>query len=85
MKLPVNVWARPSRKFPSEDPILNETTVRPFGAGGVGIITGHPVGLVFAAGVVLIALIALPEARVFFVGSVAVGAVFGFFLWLVHR
>jgi hypothetical protein len=85
MKLPVNIWARPSRKFSPEGPVLNETTVRPFGAGGVGIITGHPVGLVFAAGVALIALIALPEARLFFVTSVAVGAIFGFFLWLRHR
>jgi len=85
MKLPFNVWARPSRKFSSEGPVLNETTVRPFGAGGVGIITGHPVGLVFSAGIVLIGLITLPEARVFFVASVALGAIFGFFLWLRQR
>jgi hypothetical protein len=85
MKQTVTTWARHSRKTVAECPQLDETTVRPFGAGGVGIITAHPVGFVFSAGVVFIALVALPEARVFFVGSVALGALFGFFLWLRHR
>jgi hypothetical protein len=48
-------------------------------------MTAHPVGLVISVGVILIAVFALPEAAVFFIGSLAVGAVFGFFLWLRHR
>jgi hypothetical protein len=85
MKQTFNTWDKYAGKRAPESPILDETTVRPFGAGGVGIITAHPVGLVFSAGVVLIALVALPEARVFFLGSVPLGGLFGFILWLRHR
>ncbi len=85
MKQPVISWTRHAGRLVPERPVLDETTVRPFGAGGVGIITAHPVGLVISVGVILISIFALPEAAVFFIGSLAVGGVFGFFLWLRHR
>ena len=69
---------------PSE-PVLDETTVQPHGASGVGILTAHPVGLVISVGIILMVLISVPESRWFFVGSVVLGALFGFFLWLLHR
>lgn len=60
-------------------------SVRPFGNGGVGVITGHPVGLVVAIGVVAIGLMALPPVRWFFLGSILLGGIAGFVLWLAHR
>lgn len=59
--------------------------VIPFGRFGAGLWTSHPVGFVVAAGIVLIALISLPEARQFLAGAVALGGVFGFALWMIHR
>jgi hypothetical protein len=64
---------------------VDRTAVVPFGRYGAGLLTGHPVGLVVAAGVVLITLVAIPPARWFFAGSLALGAVIGFFLWLHNR
>ena len=85
MKPSATAWTRHTDKPASDSPVLNEATVRPYGPAGVGIMTAHPVGLVISVGVILIAVFALPEAAVFFIGSLAVGAVFGFFLWLRHR
>jgi len=59
--------------------------VVPFGRYGAGLWTSHPVGLVVAAGIVLIALISLPEARTFLAGAVILGSLFGFGLWFRHR
>jgi hypothetical protein len=59
--------------------------VQPFGRYGVGLLTGHPVGLVVAAGVALITMEAIPASRWFVAGSLVVGGAFGFFLWLHHR
>jgi uncharacterized membrane protein len=59
--------------------------VQPFGLSGVGVITSHPVGLVFVAGVVLITVEAIPAARWFVAAAVAIGIVFGISLWLYHR
>lgn len=64
---------------------IDPTKVLPFGRYGAGLITEHPVGLVVAIGIVLLGLEAMPEARWFLGGSVALGAVIGFFLWLHHR
>jgi hypothetical protein len=76
--------SHPGKRHPAE-PILDETTVRPYGASGVGILTAHPVGLVLSVGIILMVLISVPESRWFFAGSVALGAAFGFVLWLRHR
>jgi hypothetical protein len=59
--------------------------VVPFGRYGGGRLTGHPIGLVIVFGIVLIGLIGIPEARLFFAGSLVLGSVFGLFLWLRHR
>ena len=59
--------------------------VVPFGYSGAGILTEHPVGIVVAVGVMAIGLEALPEARWFFAGTLALGAVWGAALWLQHR
>jgi hypothetical protein len=63
----------------------NPNTVKPFGRYGVGVITEHPAGLLVVAGVVLMTLEAIPESRAFLTGALAVGGVFGLFLWLHHR
>jgi hypothetical protein len=85
MKSPANSWVRQSNKHDSDEPVLDESTVRPQGSYGVGILTAHPVGLLVVAAVILIVVTGIPAARLFFAGSVAVGAVFGFILWLYHR
>jgi len=59
--------------------------VIPFGRGGAGLWTGHPVELVVVVGLLLIGFIAFPEARWFFAITVPLGVIFGFFLWLRHR
>ena len=58
---------------------------KPFGRFGVGTITGHPVGLLVVAAVILLSIVALPEARLFLVASLPIGGIFGLFLWLRHR
>lgn len=77
-------WTRHAGKHDSAGQILDETTVRPYGRFGVGILTEHPIGLLVVAAVILIAL-RLPPAGVFFVASAVVGIPFGLFLWLYHR
>lgn len=64
---------------------IKPTEVVPFGRYGAGIWTSHPVGLVAVLGVLLIGLIALPEARIFLACGVGLGVLFGFILWLMHR
>jgi hypothetical protein len=64
---------------------LNPLEVIPFGRYGAGLLTSHPVGLVVVFGVLAMGLIGIPEARWFFAGAIALGRVFGFFLWLLHR
>lgn len=85
MKMPSNTWKSYANKASSDSPVIDETTVRPYGAYGAGIFTAHPVGLVISAGLALLVLVSIPAARWFLAGSVALGAVFGFFLWLRHR
>jgi hypothetical protein len=59
--------------------------VVPFGRYGGGHFSGHPIGLVIVVGLLLMGLVGLPEARWFFGGSLALGCVVGFLLWLRHR
>jgi hypothetical protein len=74
-----------SRRFSARNSELDPTEVRPFGAAGVGLLTGHPVGLVVVAGVIVMVMAQLPEARWFFGGSLVLGAAIGLVLWLRHR
>ena len=59
--------------------------VVPFGRYGGGLFTGHPIGLFIAVGVFLMGFVGLPEARWFFAGTLVLGGVCGFCLWLRHR
>jgi hypothetical protein len=61
------------------------TEVIPFGRYGVGLLTGHPVGLVVVLGLLLMGLLGLPGARWFFAGALLLGGICGFFLWRRHR
>jgi len=69
----------------SSGPTWDWVDVRPYGRFGGGVWTGHPAGLLVVAAVLVLVLWKIPAARLFFAGSVALGAVFGFFLWLRHR
>jgi hypothetical protein len=75
---------RPSRHF-RRNSELGPGEVQPYARGGVGILTGHPVGLVVIAGVILLTMEHVPAARWFFGGSLVVGGAIGFALWLHHR
>jgi len=59
--------------------------VIPFGRYGVGLLTGHPVGLVVVFGLLFMGLVEMPEARWFFAGAIVLGGTFGLLLWLRHR
>jgi hypothetical protein len=73
------------RKAGPHDSEPNPIEPIPFGRGGVGRLTAHPVGLVVVFGVVLMALFGLAEARWFLAGTLLLGGLWGFFLWLRHR
>jgi len=67
----------------NSEPDPNE--VIPFGRYGVGLLTGHPVGLVVVLGLLLMGLVGLPESRWFLAGALLLGSIFGLFLWVRHR
>jgi predicted lipid-binding transport protein (Tim44 family) len=72
-------------KLVPRDSLPDPATVRPYGLYGGGLLTGHPIGLLIAGALMLIALVKLPEARLFFAGSLILGTLIGFVLWLRHR
>jgi hypothetical protein len=74
-----------NRFIPARRSELNPLEVVPFGRGGAGVSTGHPVGLVAVFGILAMGLIGVPEARWFFAGAIVLGDIFGLFLWLKHR
>lgn len=78
MTTPTDVRRYSVRKTFEPDP----TEVIPFGRVRT---TGHPVGLVVVVGVLVMGLLALPEARWFLAGASLLGCAWGFFLWLHHR
>jgi hypothetical protein len=69
----------------SSDSSWDWVDVRPYGRFGGGLLTGHPVGLIVIAAILVPSFWRIPAARLFFAGSVALGCVFGFLLWLRHR
>jgi len=69
---------------PSADE-LHPKDVVPFGKYGAGRFTGHPVGLFIALGIILMALIGIPESRIFLAASLPLGAIFGLILWKLHQ
>jgi len=64
------------------DPI--PARVLPFGHNCVGLLTGHPVGLLVVAAVCFSAW-RVPEARWFTLFSVSVGILVGLVLWFRNR
>jgi hypothetical protein len=57
----------------------------PFGPGGVGQWTAHPIGLVIVIGLVLMGLVSRTEVSSLMFFSLLGGAVVGICLWLYHR
>jgi hypothetical protein len=64
---------------------LHPKDVVPFGKYGAGRFTGHPIGLVISLGIVLIALIGVPESRIFLAAALPLGGLFGLVLWKHHQ
>lgn len=77
--------SRTRRHFPAQNPELTTSDVQPFGQGGVGVLTGHPVGLLVIVAVIFLTMEYIPAAGWFFVCSIALGGLIGFALWLRHR
>ena len=76
---------RADSKAQTSEPEIERQAVQPFGLSGVGVVTGHPVGLVLVAGVILITVEAIPASRWFVAAAVGAGIAFGGSLWLYHR
>ena len=85
MHTPTDIRRRSARKAAPHNSEPDPIEVIPFGRYGGGFLTGHPVGLVIVLGLLLMGLIGLPEARWFFAGTLLLGSICGFFLWLRHR
>ncbi len=73
------------RKVKVPEPSPQYPHVVPFGPVGGGQWTGHLIGLFIAVGFILMALVGVPESRLFFAVSLSLGTVLGFVLWLWHR
>jgi len=69
---------------PSADE-LHPKDVVPFGKYGAGRFTGHPVGFFIALGIIVMALIGIPESRLFLAAALPLGAIFGLVLWKLHE
>jgi len=67
------------------DSKIEPTEVVPVWRYTAGLYPGNPVGLFVVAAVLLIGLIALPEARWFLSGAILLGGIWGCVLWLRHR
>ena len=76
---------RGASRFASGRDELGPGDVQPFGTNGVGLVTGHPVGLVLIVGVILMVVAYVPAARWFVGGAVLAGGVIGLLLWLRDR
>lgn len=76
--------SRARRHFAVPSSELTTSDVQPFGRGGVGILTGHPVGLLVVLAVTLLTMDYIPAVGWFFVCSLILGGLIGFALWLRH-
>jgi hypothetical protein len=77
--------AREARPSAPRNPEVDFNTVRPYGPAGVGMLTGHPVGLLVIIAIFVSALAALPPSRAFFLLVLPLGGIIEFVLWLRHR
>jgi hypothetical protein len=64
---------------------LHPKDVIPFGKYGAGRWTGHPIGAFISLGIVVVALIGVPESRYFLAAAAPLGALFGLILWRMHQ
>ena len=85
MTLSADIRRYSVRKTATHSSEPNPTEPIPFGRGGAGLYTGHPVGLVVVVGLLLMGLVGLPESRWFLAGALLLGSIFGLFLWVRHR
>ena len=76
---------RTALKSPPRDLDPDPTVVVPSGYYGAGVWTAHPIGLFIVSGLILVALLGLPEARWFFAGVFPLGGLSGYLLWRSHR
>ena len=76
---------RGAREVPRHNAEPHPNEVLPYGRYGGGLFTGHPIGLVIVIGLLFMGLVGIPEARWFLGGSLVLGGVVGFLLWLRHR
>jgi hypothetical protein len=85
MKTISDIRRRGAREIVPHNAEPDPAKVVPFGRYGGGEWTGHPIGLVIVLGLVVMGLIGIPEARLFFAGSLILGSLCGLLLWLYHR
>lgn len=85
MKLPVRVRHENHEQAETHREEPSPSEVVPFGSYGGGQWTGHPIGLLIVAGLLLMGLVGVPEFRWFFVASLALGGILGLALWRLHR
>ena len=64
---------------------LQPKDVIPFGKYGAGRWTGHPIGAFITLGIIVVALVGIPESRYFLAAAIPLGAAFGFILWRMHQ
>jgi hypothetical protein len=85
LMIPASFQIRDRRKVAPHSAEPDPIKVVPFGRYGGGEWTGHPIGLVIVLGFFLMGLVGIPQFRLFFVGALVLGSLFGLLLWLHHR
>jgi len=85
VKLPVRLGHENHEQMETHREEPGPAEMVPFGRFGGGQWTGHPIGLLIAAGLLLMGLVGVPEFRWFFAASLALGGILGLALRRLHR
>jgi len=85
VKLPVRLRHENHEQVETHREEPSPAEMVPFGRFGGGQWTGHPIGLLITAGLLLMGLVGVPESRWFFAASLALGGILGLALWRLHR